>query len=139
MLLLLFLAALTFFICLFFSLPICSLRMNNCHERSLMIIFSCITVTFLFCHFPRVILNIYEFEFHRNQGRCRDLFQRQFIPPQWYFLTTYLEKILLILNASANFVYYCFSGNRTGFFSNYLFVRLSLLSSSVAPSFDAHC
>ena len=84
--------------------------MNNSHERSLMIIFSCITSTFLICHFPRVILNIYEFEFHRNQGRCQLQFQRQFIPPQWYYITTYVEKILLILNASANFVYYCFSG-----------------------------
>lgn len=95
-------------------------------EKSLMAIFSCITVTFFLCHLPRVVLNIYEFQLHRNSGFCKDVFGTRFVPPPWFFITTCVEKILLILNASANFLYYCFSGRE--FRNRSVHIQLFLLN-----------
>ena len=52
-------------------------------------------------------------QYQRNQARCSDKYGRGFVPPHWIYITMYVEKILLMLNASANFLYYCFSGKES--------------------------
>ena len=49
-------------------------------EKSLMAIFSCITVTFFLCHLPRVVLNIYEFQLQRNSAICREVKIKKKLP-----------------------------------------------------------
>lgn len=52
--------------------------------------------------------------FHKatlSGSRCAlSRYSMAFSPPIWFYALTFVEKILLVLNASANFVYYCFSG-----------------------------
>ncbi|CAB4066113.1 unnamed protein product [Lepeophtheirus salmonis] len=111
-------AAIPFGLTLFFNTQVLiycrknNLQTQSNHERSLLIIFACITITFLVCHIPRVILNIYEFTLQRRETICHKKYMSKFNPPVIILIATSVEKILLILNSSANFVYYCFSGNR---------------------------
>ena len=79
-------------------------------EKSLLTIFCFISCTFFVCHLPRAVLNIYEFELHRKTEVCLRDYNATFVPPAWMFVTISIEKVLLIFNASANFIYYCFSG-----------------------------
>lgn len=46
------------------------------------------------------------------QSYCEDVFGTEFAPPAWMFVLTVVEKAALILNASANFVYYCLTGSQ---------------------------
>ncbi len=61
--------ALPFGLIMFFNVKIFSYYKENSlqtgHDGSLLAIFGCITFTFLLCHFPRVILNVYEFHLHK--------------------------------------------------------------------------
>ena len=80
----------------------------------------CIVIVFLFCHVPRIILNCAEFLMTNSIIACPD-----FSPPAWFHcLTRYIiwllvsfkqffsfMHLLLIINASSNFLIYCFMGN----------------------------
>ena len=90
----------------------CSLQSAAKQERSLLIIFICISFTFIVCHTPRMILNVYEFKMESDREACLKLAGNtgKYIRPSWTIVLTCIEKILLILNSSANFVYYCFAG-----------------------------
>ena len=89
----------------------CSLQSAAKQERSLLIIFICISFTFIICHTPRMILNVYEFKMESDREACLKVAGTgKYIRPGWTIVLTCIEKILLILNSSANFVYYCFAG-----------------------------
>jgi hypothetical protein len=47
-----------------------SLQVKAKHERSLLIIFTCISATFIICHAPRMFLNIYEFKMDEDKEKC---------------------------------------------------------------------
>ena len=59
-----------------------------------------------------MILNVYEFKMESDREACLKLAGNtgKYIRPSWTIVLTCIEKILLILNSSANFVYYCFAG-----------------------------
>ncbi len=60
--------ALPFALMMFFNVKVFSYYKKTSfqsHDGSLLTIFGCITFTFFLCHFPRVILNVYEFHLHR--------------------------------------------------------------------------
>ncbi|TRY74638.1 hypothetical protein TCAL_15614, partial [Tigriopus californicus] len=108
--------ALPFALMLFFNIKVFSyykqnnLQSHSSQEKTLLTIFCCINSTFFICHLPRVVLNIYEFFLHQRSHYCQSTFDVPFVPPPWMFIMTSIEKVLLIINASANFIYYCFSG-----------------------------
>lgn len=47
-----------------------SLQNEVKQERTLLIIFTCISATFIICHTPRMILNIYEFKMDQDKELC---------------------------------------------------------------------
>ena len=78
-------------------------------ERTLYITFFCLTTTFLLCHFPRILLNIYEVPMSQDRDLCK-LYKRPFYSPRWVLIAACVEKLLLIANSSFNFVIYCLAG-----------------------------
>ncbi|XP_040583670.1 FMRFamide receptor [Lepeophtheirus salmonis] len=85
---------------------------NSNHEKSLYITFFCLTTTFLICHLPRVLLNIHELNKNHLQNYCKKVYDTNYNPPEWTYLSTFVEKILLIFNSSVNFIFYCLVGKR---------------------------
>jgi len=84
---------------------------RNCssyNEMNLASVLVCIVIMFLFCHFPRLIINCYEFLMIDSlNSDCDD-----FMPPVWFLCLTSFMHWLLILNSSSNFIIYCFLGNK---------------------------
>ena len=52
-------------------------------ERTLYITFFCLTTTFLLCHLPRILLNIYEVPMSQDRELCRQVYKRPFYSPRW--------------------------------------------------------
>ena len=85
----------------------------------------CIVIVFLCCHFPRLIINCAEFFMTKSIISCPN-----FIPPAWFLCLTRCVTVseeysplnirnifslmhwLLIVNASSNFLIYCFMGTK---------------------------
>ena len=78
-------------------------------EKSLYVTFFCLTTTFLVCHLPRLIINIYEVPMSSNRQICEEIYQRHYFQPKWVIILSYFEKLALIFNCSINFVFYCFA------------------------------
>ena len=58
-----------------------------------------------------MILNVYEFKMESDREACLKLVgPGQYIRPSWTIALTCIEKIFLIFNSSANFIFYCFAG-----------------------------
>jgi hypothetical protein len=83
---------------------------NSNQERALYITFFCLTTTFLLCHLPRIILNIYEVPMSIERDMCKTMFAKHYYQPAWVIILSCVEKFTLILNSSINFVYYCLAG-----------------------------
>ena len=79
-------------------------------ERTLYLTFVCLTITFLVCHLPRIVLNVYEVPMSRRRAICNGLFHRPFYQPRWVIILTSIEKMSLIINSSINFFFYCLVG-----------------------------
>lgn len=79
-------------------------------ERTLYITFVCLTTTFLLCHLPRIILNVYEVPMSKRRFLCNMLFKMPFYSPSWVLVMSSVEKLTLIINSSINFVFYCLVG-----------------------------
>ena len=91
--------------------PNASVHINiSSQERTLYITFFCLTTTFLLCHLPRILLNIYEVPMSVDSERCRHVYKRPFYSPRWVLIAACVEKLLLIANSSFNFVIYCLAG-----------------------------
>ena len=78
-------------------------------EKALYVTFFCLTTTFLVCHLPRLIINIYEVPMSSNRQICEEIYQRHYFQPKWVIILSYFEKLALIFNCSINFVFYCFA------------------------------
>ena len=76
-------------------------------EKALYVTFFCLTTTFLVCHLPRIILNIYEVPMSTNREICVELYKIHYYQPKWVIILSYFEKLALIFNCSINFVFYC--------------------------------
>ena len=83
---------------------------QNNQEKALYITFFCLTTTFLLCHTPRIILNIYEVPMSIERDICMKKYNRHYFQPIWVLILAYFEKLSLILNSSINFVFYCLAG-----------------------------
>jgi len=80
---------------------------STSNEMNLAGILVCIVIVFLICHFPRLLINCAEFLMTNSILMCSN-----FIPPAWFLCLTSFMHWLLILNASTNFIIYCFMGNK---------------------------
>ena len=78
-------------------------------EKALYVTFFCLTTTFLVCHLPRIIINIYEVPMSRDRQICENELKRHYFLPSWLIILSYFEKLALIFNCSINFVFYCFA------------------------------
>ena len=76
-------------------------------EKALYITFFCLTTTFLFCHLPRIILNVYEVPMSNYRKVCMNDFGRHYFQPSWVMVSSYFEKLFLIFNSSINFLFFC--------------------------------
>ena len=83
---------------------------QSSQERSLFLTFFFLTITFLFCHMPRILMNIHELHLNKNVVMCKEEYNRPYLQPAWVLYVSSVEKLLLILNSSINFVYYCICG-----------------------------
>ena len=79
----------------------------NGSEKALYITFFCLTTTFLICHLPRIILNVYEVPMSNYREICLQKFKRHYFQPSWVIILSYFEKLCLIINSSTNFLCLC--------------------------------
>ena len=75
-------------------------------EMNLAAILLCIVFLFLVCHFPRILLNVHEIFMLAEMTACGEAFS----PPGWYLCFVSFNHLLLIVNASCNFLIYASVG-----------------------------
>ena len=83
---------------------------KNIRERGLYITFFCLTATFMICHLPRIILNIYEVTMSIERDICEKKHNIRYFPPFWTIILSHFEKLFLIVNSSIHFIFYYVSG-----------------------------
>lgn len=71
-----------------------------------LIYFFFIVFLFLVCHFPRILLNVHEIFMLADMTACGEAFS----PPGWYLCFVSFNHLLLIVNASCNFLIYASVG-----------------------------
>lgn len=71
-----------------------------------------IVAVFLFCHTPRLFLNLYETFLTSTH--------RQGYPPEWFLCVISVSHLLLTINSSVNIIIYCAMGKkfRRGLYKN---------------------
>ena len=79
-------------------------------SRNLYMTFCFLTATFLLCHLPRIILNVYEVPMSHRRTLCNQLFGKNYYSPTWVHIVASVERLLLTVNSSINFVFYCLAG-----------------------------
>eukprot|EP00093_Oithona_nana_P011486 11486.XXX_567098_570577_1 [CDS] Oithona nana genome sequencing. len=77
-------------------------------EMNLAAILLCIVFLFLVCHFPRILLNVHEIFMLGDMMTCGNAFS----PPVWYHCFVSFNHLLLIVNASCNFLIYVSVGDK---------------------------
>jgi len=84
-------------------------------ELNLFLILLCIVITFVCCHTPRIIIDMWEFSNLNNIIMCIDLKKNNpndnFLPPTWVSSLTHISHTMSILNSSVNFLIYSFVGH----------------------------
>ena len=70
-------------------------------------IFLFITVIFITCHIPRLILDIHELINLEIANMCQKAKMRD-IAPAWTFIMIYVSHFCLVINATMNMIIYCF-------------------------------
>lgn len=80
-----------------------STRRKN--EDNLAVIFMGIILIFLICHFPRILLNIYELATIHRSLACELAKKPQF--SLWSLLTISVSHVLLVVNSATNMIVYC--------------------------------
>jgi len=92
-------------------------------ELNLFIILLCIVITFLCCHTPRIIIDMWEFSNLYSIAECIGLRKvypnHNFLPPTWISCLSHVSHTMNILNSSVSFIIYSFVGHtfRKEFFS----------------------
>eukprot|EP00094_Tigriopus_californicus_P013623 TCALIF_13180-PA protein Name:"Protein of unknown function" AED:0.08 eAED:0.08 QI:0/1/0.33/1/0/0.33/3/0/400 len=80
-----------------------STRRKN--EDNLAVIFMGIILIFLICHFPRILLNIYELATIHRSLACELAKRPQF--SLWSLLMISVSHVLLVVNSATNMIVYC--------------------------------
>jgi len=84
-------------------------------EVNLFIILLCIVVTFICCHTPRIIADIWEFSYNHDRMICSTIKKIHprvtFISPFWILCLSHVSHAMGILNSSINFIIYSFVGH----------------------------
>lgn len=84
-------------------------------ELNLFIIVLVIVVTFLCCHIPRILVDIYEFSHLEDIVTCNDRKKYNpylsYLPPTWVDCISFAGHSMSILNSSVNFIIYSFVGH----------------------------
>ena len=75
-------------------------------EDKLAIIFLVIILGFIFCHFPRVAIDVHEIATLEHFNLCAKHKLTSF--PAWTIVTIYISNFCLAINASLNMCIYCF-------------------------------
>lgn len=76
-------------------------------EDKLAIIFLVIILGFVFCHMPRVAMDIHEILTLKHSNMCREANMR-FTVPAWTIVAVYVSHFCLAVNATCNMFIYCF-------------------------------
>ena len=70
-------------------------------------IFEAIILCFIFCHFPRVALDVHEISTLAHSNFCaKHKMPNTF--PAWSFIAIYVSHFCLVINATLNMIIYCF-------------------------------
>jgi len=85
-------------------------------ELNLFLILLCIVVTFICCHTPRIITDIWEFSYNKERIICQEHIKKifpslNFISPFWIVCLSHVSHAMGILNSSVNFIIYSFVGH----------------------------
>lgn len=84
-------------------------------ELNLFIILLCIVVTFICCHTPRIITDIWEFSYNNERKTCTMLNKIDphinFFSPFWILCLSHVAHAMGVLNSSVNFIIYSFVGH----------------------------
>jgi len=85
-------------------------------EMNMFLVLLCIVVTFICCHVPRVVIDIWEFSHVESIVQCNELMRageaaHAFLPPKWIECLTHISHFTGILSSSTNFLIYCFIGH----------------------------
>jgi len=85
-------------------------------EMNMFLVLLCIVVTFICCHVPRVVIDIWEFSHLESILQCNELVMageadHPFLPPKWIECLNHISHFTGILSSSTNFLIYCFIGH----------------------------
>ncbi|TRY69570.1 hypothetical protein TCAL_07634 [Tigriopus californicus] len=99
------------------------------NENGLAIILVGIVLVFMVCHASRFFLAFYHVSVSETTQRCLESEPRNADsePPEWLYIVSAINHLMLMINSSVNFLIYCAVGSR---FRNALTCRLSNRSSS---------
>mgnify|MGYP001211778462 CR=1 FL=1 len=81
-------------------------RENKIKTKTKVDLLFSIVFLFLVCHFPRILLNVHEIFMLADMTACGEAFS----PPGWYLCFVSFNHLLLIVNASCNFLIYASVG-----------------------------
>ena len=76
-------------------------------EDKLAVIFLVIILAFIFCHLPRVAMDVHEILTLEHSNMCKEAKMRTILPP-WAFVAIYVSHFSLAVNATMNMFIYCF-------------------------------
>ena len=85
----------------------CNSRKQRRAEDRTAMIFIFITITFITCHIPRLILDIHELINLDNANMCQKA-KMPDIAPVWTYILIYISHFCLVLNATFNMFIYGF-------------------------------
>ena len=76
-------------------------------EDKLAIIFLGIILGFIFCHLPRVAMDVHEISSLVDSNFCSE-HKMPNVFPAWTFVVIYVSNFCLVINATLNMCIYCF-------------------------------
>ena len=76
-------------------------------EDKMAIIFLVIISSFMFCHLPRVAMDVHEIATLADSTFCAEHKMRNPFPA-WSFIIIYISNFCLVINATMNMFIYCF-------------------------------
>lgn len=75
-------------------------------EDRLAVIFLVMILAFIFCHLPRVGIDVHEIITIHQTNFCKEANMNVF--PAWTFVAVYISHFCLVVNATVNMYIYCF-------------------------------
>ena len=80
-----------------------SLNFQHAKDLQLAVVLILIVIIFFVCHLTRLLLNFWELSVVNEMIQCSE----DFVPPTWFFCSTSVNHLLVVLNCIGNFVVYC--------------------------------